>query len=348
MGDNDQYTVGWIAPLPLELTAATAALEERYADFYHDQYKYRKGRIGKHYIVIAVQARMGTNDAAALATRMKSVFRRIKFFLVVGIAGGIPRYGPSGDKREMVLGDIVVSRPRGAHGGIVLSGSGAWLDVASDHKAELNIQGHCNAPPPELLQAVNDLESEHDSRESQIPVILKELRENLLPKMRTKFMDPGPDEDRSFHSEYLHADEDGDDLDCVDCCDLTHSQLRKYRGPQAIRKLDNPHIHYGNIASSNQLQISASLREKMHKEHNVIAFEMEGAGVIQNYNCLVIRGICDYSDSHKNKQWQRYAAAVAAAYARELLATMDPETSSDISERPRGKFVHEYFRRECI
>ncbi|CEO59881.1 Putative WD domain-containing protein [Penicillium brasilianum] len=45
---------------------------------------------------------------------------------------------------------------------------------------------------------------------------------------------------------------------------------------------------------------------------------MEAAGLLNNFPCSVIRGICDYADSHKNKEWQGYAAAVAAAYAKEL------------------------------
>ncbi|RYP41635.1 hypothetical protein DL767_000840 [Monosporascus sp. MG133] len=46
---------------------------------------------------------------------------------------------------------------------------------------------------------------------------------------------------------------------------------------------------------------------------------MESAGVISEYQALVIRGVCDYADSHKNKKWQKYAAATAAAYAKEVL-----------------------------
>ncbi|KAL3444390.1 hypothetical protein BJX65DRAFT_310973 [Aspergillus insuetus] len=46
---------------------------------------------------------------------------------------------------------------------------------------------------------------------------------------------------------------------------------------------------------------------------------MEAAGLMNTYPCLVIRGICDYADSHKNKAWQGYAAATAAAFAKELL-----------------------------
>ena len=45
---------------------------------------------------------------------------------------------------------------------------------------------------------------------------------------------------------------------------------------------------------------------------------------MNHFPCLVIRGICDYSDSHKNKEWQGYAAMAAAAYAKDLLYRMLP------------------------
>jgi nucleoside phosphorylase len=46
---------------------------------------------------------------------------------------------------------------------------------------------------------------------------------------------------------------------------------------------------------------------------------MEAAGLVDNFPCIVIQGICDYADSHKNKGWQEHAAAIAAAFAKELL-----------------------------
>jgi hypothetical protein len=67
---------------------------------------------------------------------------------------------------------------------------------------------------------------------------------------------------------------------------------------------------------------SAETRDRLAKEYGIICFEMEAAGLMSQLPCLVIRGICDYSDSHKNKQWQGYAALTAAAYAKVLLSTV--------------------------
>ena len=83
-------------------------------------------------------------------------------------------------------------------------------------------------------------------------------------------------------------------------------------------------MHYGLIASADQLIKDAIARDRLTKEHDVLCFEMEAAGLKNNFPCVVIRGIRDYSDSHKNDMWQGYAAVTAASYAKELLR-MIPE-----------------------
>ena len=66
-------------------------------------------------------------------------------------------------------------------------------------------------------------------------------------------------------------------------------------------------------------------RDEINKEFGgVLYFEMEVAGLMNNFPCLVVRGICDYADSHKNKKWQPYAAVTAAARAKELLLVIPP------------------------
>jgi nucleoside phosphorylase len=66
----------------------------------------------------------------------------------------------------------------------------------------------------------------------------------------------------------------------------------------------------------------ALTRDRLRKEKGILCFEMEAAGLMDNLPCLVIRGICDYADSHKNKKWQPYAAVTAAAYAKEILSVI--------------------------
>jgi hypothetical protein len=149
------------------------------------------------------------------------------------------------------------------------------------------------------------------------------MRGKLSQGVRARFEDQGADNDRLYQSYFSHPQDEPNEL-CENCCDLSFCTLRHKRGEGAVRAVDTPKVHYGNIASSNQLQISATMRDTIAAKHQAICFEMEGAGVIQSHPCLVIRGVCDYSDSHKNKRWQSYAAATAAAYAKELLLSMAP------------------------
>jgi nucleoside phosphorylase len=86
---------------------------------------YLGGRIGNHKVVIGVQRRIGLTSAAILAKKMRAGFPNIKYFLLVGIAGGVPRYRPASAVSEIVLGDVVVSSPRGNHGGVLQYDKGA-------------------------------------------------------------------------------------------------------------------------------------------------------------------------------------------------------------------------------
>ncbi|KAG7149762.1 Vegetative incompatibility protein HET-E-1 like [Verticillium longisporum] len=98
---------------------------------------------------------------------------------------------------------------------------------------------------------------------------------------------------------------------------------------------DDPKIHYGLIASANQLMKDATTRDKLAAEKDVLCFEIEAAGLMNHFPCLVVRGICDYADSHKNKEWQGFAAMTAAAYAKDILRQIPPnkvETEIPISE----------------
>jgi nucleoside phosphorylase len=118
-----------------------------------------------------------------------------------------------------------------------------------------------------------------------------------------------------YQSEITHPP--NDETNCAIVCGNDPSKL--VSRTERTKEEDNPAIHYGLIASANQLMKDALVRDRLAAEMDVLCFEMEAAGLMNHFPCLVIRGICDYSDSHKNKEWQGYAAMAAAAYAKGLL-----------------------------
>jgi nucleoside phosphorylase len=64
---------------------------------------------------------------------------------------------------------------------------------------------------------------------------------------------------------------------------------------------------------------SSEHHDDLAKVEGVIRFEMEGTGVWNNISSIIIKGVCDYADSHKNKAWQVYAVATGAATTKAFL-----------------------------
>ena len=140
--------------------------------------------------------------------------------------------------------------------------------------------------------------------------------------MAKTFQYQGSEHDQLFEASYDH---DGGGKGC-EKCDKERLLVRE------PRDTTDPVIHYGLVGSANQVMKHGATREELRREKGVLCFEMEAAGLMDTFPCLVIRGICDYSDSHKNKRWQPYAAATAAAYAKELLEIIPASQVTSIKE----------------
>ncbi|KXH51554.1 hypothetical protein CNYM01_09715 [Colletotrichum nymphaeae SA-01] len=311
---HEAYTVGWVCALPLEMAAARAMLDDEHQPLDmnpNDSNVYTFGSIGPHNVVIAClpSGQYGTNSAAIVANNMRWSFPSIQIGLMVGIGGGVP------GKIDVRLGDVVVSNPTGDSSGVVQYDFGKAVNEGRFERI-----GSLNKPPQSVLAAVSKLRADHEFQPSQIPGILARM-ETRNPYM-VQFSHPKVDEDRLFDGNYEHYGETCDDCD--------KSRLV----PRVKRPTNDPIIHYGIIASGNRVMKHAETRDRLAKELGPICFEMEAAGLMDNFPCLVIRGICDYSDSHKAKGWQKYAAATAAAYAKELLSIIPPQGSSSIQRQP--------------
>jgi hypothetical protein len=146
---------------------------------------------------------------------------------------------------------------------------------------------------------------------------------------------PGATEDRLFKSTYRHthhepsecaicANDDGRDDVCDKAVGMSCEQLKCHERELVLRSRlsqpSKPVVHFGLFASGDTVMKSGEDRDDIAARDGVIAFEMEGAGVWENFACaLVIKGVCDYADSHKSKRWQGYAAATAAAVTKGFL-----------------------------
>lgn len=174
-----------------------------------------------------------------------------------------------------------------------------------------------NRPPSLLSASVQRLQARHFREGDQICVYLDTML-NRYPRMRSRYSRPA-EPDELFLPTYIHPK----DARTCEKCDQNYLVSRERR------QEDKPYVRYGTIASANLLIKSATDRDALKHDMNVLCVEMEAAGIMNDFPCLVIRGICDYADSHKNKKWQPYAAAVAAAYMKELLSIIPPRRVLD-------------------
>ncbi|KAF4785056.1 pfs domain-containing protein [Colletotrichum scovillei] len=389
--DFQAYTIGWIAALDKELTAALAMLDERhqqpenFVQNQRDTNSYSWGRIGAHNVIITslAEGSYGLVSAATTANGMILSLPHIRFGLMVGIGAGIPRLEDGIDIR---LGDVVVSRPTDGSSGVIqydlgkLKGNGEFQRVGS------------LAPPPAvLLKGLAKLKADQRLNGNQLPRILADALK-LFPRLAkprgndAAFIHQGAQNDRLFtassthvqvrklqssvHSEkqvsmnfaqlaYHHIcistawiwgmivllfffqrrpENDGISADSVSSGQVGEARLQsitkieacEYCNPKDELRRDDrpdtdPEIHYGIIASGNSVVKDGVSRDQILQQLGTgcLCFEMEAAGLMNDFPCLVIRGICDYADSHKSDRWQNYAAIVAAAYAKELLMVME-------------------------
>lgn len=331
------FEVAVICALRSEVDAVEALFDKFWEDDNHmygkapgDTNAYTTGVIGQHNVVLAYMPGIGKGNAASVAASFRSSFEGIRLALVVGICGGVP-IGID-DEDEILLGDVIISN------GLVEYDFGRQLPNEFVRKDTLmDSLGRPNMEIRAFLAKLQGHKSRiqlRDKTSGHLAVIYQKLG---FEKARY----PGVHADKLFESTYRHKHhglpsciicdecESKEDEVCAVALESSCTELRCSDDKLVPRKrlvtvkeaseLPMPCIHFGKIASGDAVMKSAEDRDRIATKEKVIAFEMEGAGVWDNFPCVVIKGVCDYADSHKNKKWQHYAAATAAACMKAVL-----------------------------
>ncbi|KAL2824353.1 nucleoside phosphorylase domain-containing protein [Aspergillus cavernicola] len=298
---RELYTVGIVCALQKELLAVRTLFDVRHENLemaLRDTNHYALGSIGRHKIVAAClpSGEYGTNAAADVVSHMTRSFPAVQFCLLVGIGGGVPSR-----QNDVRLGDVVVSHPTDVHPGVIQYDLGKILE-----KNQFQRTGSLQRPPRFLMTAISSLMSDPERSSAPIQSYIKDIIAR-----NPEYKHPGVKHDMLFRVGYMHHPA------CATCVRCSGPQVKR-----KSRSKSQPHIHYGLIASGNQVIRDAKTRDHLGRKYNILCFEMEAAGVMNIVPSLVIRGICDYADSHKNKMWQAYASAAAAAYTKMLLSVV--------------------------
>ncbi|KAF4442819.1 Ankyrin repeat-containing domain protein [Fusarium austroafricanum] len=304
---NNAYTVGWISALKDEQRVAMAMLDSDHGFPQYtpgeDNNSYYLGEINGHFVAMACLSGddSGIGAAAAVAKDMSRTFTNIRLVLLAGIGGGVPT------EKDIRLGDVVVSYPKklddGGYHGVVQYDHAKLLSGDDFHRKELS-----SGPNKKLISAVDMLETLHE----------------LGP--RFAYPDPKTTPDRLYQKQFIHKPG-------VQVCDLKSCPPENLVQTRTQRESPHiPEIHAGIIASGSLVIKNSDHRDKINDRYKktILCVEMEAAGLMQSYPALVIRGISDYADSHKNDEWRDRAIAVACGYGKLILETIAPETVKDL------------------
>ena len=221
-------------------------------------------------------ATYGISSAASVARDMLHSFPNIRIGLMVGIGGGAPS-----PKHDIRLGDIIVSAPHGEMGGVFQYDFGKTIQDQSFQPT-----GFLNQLPTVLRTTVSRLKAQYEIEGHQLEEAIIGILENKS-RLQKKYQRLDPSKDRLYQTGITHPS--NSEASCAAVCGDNPSDLIWQH--ERVEDEDNPAIHYGLIASTNQLMKDASLRDKFAKGNNVLCFEMEVAGLMNQFPCLVIRGM---------------------------------------------------------
>lgn len=150
-------------------------------------------------------------------------------------------------------------------------------EIQESNGSEFVRKGHLDKPPPVLLTALRNLQANDMTEPLKFQRHYEEMLENY-PTMSRQYL--RPDNDELYSSYYIHQ---GDKADCSQC---PKEQLIA-RNSRTVSI-----VHYGLIGSANRVLRNAVERDRLHEEEGIICFEMEAAGLMNEFPCVVIRGIC--------------------------------------------------------
>jgi nucleoside phosphorylase len=273
-------------------------------------------------------------NASGVAASLRSSFTSIKLALIVGICGGAP-FGID-NKNEIYLGDLIISTA------LIQYDFGRQYPEVFERKDTL--EHTLGRPSQKIRTSLAKLTTYHYRQKLQDDIVAHlKVVQRKMPEAKH----PGFKTDRLSEPSYLHKHYESVTGRAYDICNSGNNQIcpaalkmncdklgcDKARLVVRSRPTDGgessgghkPTVHFGKMGSADTVMKSGEDRDRIVKADRVIAFEMEGAGVCDHFPSTVIKGVCDYADSHKNKEWQDYAAAVAAAGMKAFLKEWAPE-----------------------
>ncbi|KAJ4247843.1 hypothetical protein NW762_013052 [Fusarium torreyae] len=348
---RDDFEIAIICALTLEADAVIALFDHHWDEDDQpsfgktrgDPNAYSTGVMGRHNVVLAHLPGMGKVAAGNIAAFCRMSFPNINLALVAGICGGAPLY----DKGQILLGDVIIST------GVVQYDFGRQFPDKFEMKDTLSES--LGRPNLEIRNLLAKLTTARQI--DRLQTACGSYLDLLCHDTRRPVNYPGRANDNLFPADYRHKHQNSPVcITCASChgdadpvcheaikagCDALGCDL-KQRLPRHAEAVDKPcpTVHFGTFASGDTVMKSGRDRDQLTLKNKVIGFEMESVGVWEVFPCVVIKSVCDYADSHKNKDWQSYAAASAAACTKAFLEYWD-SAAQDLQAEAEAKKLQE-------
>lgn len=349
---RDEFEIAIITALPLEYEALTDVFDgfwnddgDPYGKAEGDRNTYTTGWVGQHNVVLVICSNMGKVNATSTATSCSMSYTQIKIACVVGVCGVAPQ---TIDGDEVLLGDVIIGDQIVAYDtgrrysdGIRLKDDLSYKTTATSHSIRRFMKtmqtGHYRDLVPR--QATEQLKLVQDKYPDKYKSPQRSEDRLFLPRYRHKHQLPGV---CHICRECTTASEPVCNSSLISTCqDLgcDEAQVVPRRRLVDSRIQESLVVHWSTFASADTVLKSAQDRDQIAEGHGVVGFEMEATGACEVFPCIVIKGACDYADSHKNKNWQKYAAITAACVMKTLLQWY-PRTDRRIKTSYLKSFVH--------
>lgn len=356
---RDNFEVAIVCALKAEFDAICLVVEKFWDDDYDpygkamgDTNSYRTGRIGKHNVVLLQLRQKGKACAAAAAASLRSSFTRLRLMLLVGGCAAVPQ----NENTNIILGDIIIST------GIVQYDFGRKYpnQFVRKNTHQDNLVKPCKEVGSILtMLQTSDIANRLIQRTASLLIDLQ--KNSRIKGYESRYDYPGVNEDKLFNSSYYHKHHSSECLTCnlpdgsicdtaliATCevlgCDMAglvagrqrlEEKLQLYQNGDIAHQ--NPNLFFGLVGSGDTVMRSGLDRDNLAKEENIIAFEMEAAGLWEEVPTLVVKGVFDYGDSHKNEKWHHFSSATAACAARAIVERIAHTDGCSLPSPPEGR-----------
>ncbi|XP_037091905.1 uncharacterized protein LOC119112042 isoform X2 [Pollicipes pollicipes] len=279
---------------------------------------YTLGNVGAHRVVSTKLPTVGHTRGAVIAagsttTRLLGCFQQVEHVFLVGVGGGVPHY--TDYARHVRLGDVVVAAPTDGQRFIYLHCERASELESGAFEFETKSWG----PPCLDLQNIAALLKQQGEEHPDSAPWVKYLADGQqrLLEQDAAFDRPPEDTDKLYMA-----------IGEKDLIEVAHPAPAE--STLNLRERGRPMVHLGPVASGRQVVSHDQMRQEFSSQVGILAYDAEYDSVVESIygnrkdNYIFIRGIADYKDGSRGREWQPYASLTAASFMKAVICAMDP------------------------